>query len=248
MKMMVMSLQTSMRLRMPAAPRSSSSALSTGVLSLTTSSQPALASTSSTSKRSRKQKHAKEVRKRNRAANKGSGSSGLKTVTLKRRRNITPLEVDLATEELGAASSGWIGGRVPTDKTAYTLEEVTKAPHNLRHVQWTVGSVRGFFLFFSLLADFGESERSAYRRPRGAVITVLAGRPRDPTWDSVAADAAEAIRTAGGAVAIPSRSDIPPSWGYLYCRGLWILVWRWTNGMVHICVCLTVADRHAGPG
>lgn len=58
------------------------------------------------------------------------------------------------------------------------------------------------FLFFSLLT-FGESEPRPIVDREGRVITVLAGRPRDPTWDSVATDAAEAIRTAGEQLQFP---------------------------------------------
>jgi hypothetical protein len=88
------------------------------------------------SKRTRKQEHAKSLRARNRAAAQALEGRDLKKVTLKRRQDVEPLCVDLATENMGAASSGWVGGRVPTGKETYTIDEVTKHPFNLRHVQW----------------------------------------------------------------------------------------------------------------
>jgi hypothetical protein len=38
-------------------------------------------------------------------------------------------------EEFNAASTGWVGVRVPTEKKNFTLEQVTGAPYNLRRVQ-----------------------------------------------------------------------------------------------------------------
>jgi hypothetical protein len=39
-------------------------------------------------------------------------------------------------EEFNTTPTGWTGVRVPTEKENFTLEEVTGAPYNLRHVQW----------------------------------------------------------------------------------------------------------------
>jgi hypothetical protein len=90
----------------------------------------------SSPKRTRKQEHVKSLRARNRAIAQALEGRDLKMVTLKRRQDVEPLYVDLTTENLGAASSGWVGGRVPTEKETYTIDEVTKHPFNLRHVQW----------------------------------------------------------------------------------------------------------------
>jgi len=88
------------------------------------------------SQRTRKQKHTKELRAHNRAVAQALEGRDLKTVTLKRRRDVDALSVDVATENLGAASSGWVGGRVPTGKETYTIDKVTKPPFNLHHVLW----------------------------------------------------------------------------------------------------------------
>jgi hypothetical protein len=40
------------------------------------------------------------------------------------------------TEELSATSTGWTGTRIAKEMETYTLEEVKRAPYNLRHVQW----------------------------------------------------------------------------------------------------------------
>lgn len=109
---------------------------SSEVLGQATLLAPAPAVAPTVPKRTRKQQHAKEVRRRKRANKQSLASSDLKSVTLKRRRGLIALETDLPAEELGAASSGWIGGRVPVDKTSYTLDEVTNAPYNLRHFRW----------------------------------------------------------------------------------------------------------------
>jgi hypothetical protein len=60
----------------------------------------------------------------------------LKSITLKRRRNLVAIPAPTDAEDLHAASTGWIGARILNDESTYTLEEVTAAPYNLRHVQW----------------------------------------------------------------------------------------------------------------
>jgi hypothetical protein len=107
---------------------------------------PAAAPTGGASahKRTRKQQHVKDLRARNRAAQQGK----LKTVTIKRRQDMQAIQADLVTEDLSATSSGWLGGRVPTDKASHTLDEVTKTPYNLRHVKWDGRYVETQFLFF----------------------------------------------------------------------------------------------------
>jgi hypothetical protein len=86
--------------------------------------------------RTRKQKYAKALRARKRAAEQGLEGRRVKNVALKRLENMNALQVDRAAEDLGAASTGWIGGRIPSDRSSFTLEEVTQAPYNLRHVRW----------------------------------------------------------------------------------------------------------------
>jgi hypothetical protein len=60
----------------------------------------------------------------------------LKSMTLKRRRNLVAIPTPTNAEDLDAASMGWIGARILNDELTYTLEEVTSAPYNLCHVQW----------------------------------------------------------------------------------------------------------------
>ena len=90
-------------------------------------------------KRTRKQQHVKDVRARKRAEMRAQYSleqHSLKSVTLKRRQGLEGLRAAVESEHFKVASSGWVGGRLPSDKSTYTLEEVTKAPYNLHHIQW----------------------------------------------------------------------------------------------------------------
>jgi hypothetical protein len=87
----------------------------------------------------RKQRHSKDSRARRRSTRQQSlplDMRHLKSITLKRRRNLVAIPAPTDAEDLHAASTGWIGARIPNDESTYTLEEVTAAPYNLRHVQW----------------------------------------------------------------------------------------------------------------
>jgi hypothetical protein len=87
----------------------------------------------------RKQRHSKESRARRRSAKQRPlplDMRHLKSITLKRRSNLVAIPTSTDAEDLDAASTGWIGARIPNDESTYTLEEVTGAPYNLRHVQW----------------------------------------------------------------------------------------------------------------
>src|SRR5882672_3835881 len=61
---------------------------------------------------------------------------GLKSVTLKHRQGLEGLRSAVELEHFNTASSGWVGGKLPTNKSTYTLEDITKAPYNLHHIQW----------------------------------------------------------------------------------------------------------------
>lgn len=43
---------------------------------------------------------------------------------------------EVVVEQLGVASSGWVGTRLANDKSTNAIEEVTQAPYNLHHIQW----------------------------------------------------------------------------------------------------------------
>ena len=86
-----------------------------------------------------KQRYAKESRARRRAAQqelRPPEDRQLKSATLKKRMNLEAIPTPTDAEELKATSTGWTGARVPTEKEAFTLEEVTSVPYNLRHVRW----------------------------------------------------------------------------------------------------------------
>jgi hypothetical protein len=100
---------------------------------------PATASTSINppqSNRTRKQQHAKDRRAWKRAIEQELEGRRVKSVTLKRSENMEALQVDSNAKDFNAASTGWIGGRIPNSTATHTLEEVTQAPYNLHHVKW----------------------------------------------------------------------------------------------------------------
>jgi hypothetical protein len=87
----------------------------------------------------RKQKHSKQSRLRRRSARQEllpPDTRHLKSIALKRRKRLEAIPTPTDAEDLNAASTGWIGVRIPDEKRALTLEEVTSAPYNLRHVKW----------------------------------------------------------------------------------------------------------------
>jgi hypothetical protein len=87
----------------------------------------------------RKQRYAKESRARRRAAKQGllpSEDRHLKSAAQKKRTNLEALLTPTDVEEMSATSTGWTGMRIAKETDTYTLEEVAKAPYNLRHVQW----------------------------------------------------------------------------------------------------------------
>lgn len=103
-------------------------------------SQPALNTASNLrTDLTRKQRYAKESRARRRVARQELLSSEdccLKSVAKKKRMNLEALPIPMNTEELSATSTGWTGTRIAKETETYTLEEVKRAPYNLRHVQW----------------------------------------------------------------------------------------------------------------
>ncbi|KIM79960.1 hypothetical protein PILCRDRAFT_9849, partial [Piloderma croceum F 1598] len=132
----------------------------------------------------RKQRYAKESRARRRAARQESLPSEdrrLKSVAKKKQTNLEALPTPMDTEELSATSTGWTGMRIVKETETYTLAEVTRAPHNLRHVQWD-----------------GKTPRPIVDG-QDRIIAALAGQPNDPQWDGVSDGAADAVRNAGEA-------------------------------------------------
>jgi hypothetical protein len=102
---------------------------------------PPLHSTASESrqKRTRKQQHVKDSRARKRAEKQAQQSlelRNLKAVALKRRQGLKPVLAEAVVEQLGVASSGWVGTRLANDRSTHTLEELTRLPYNLHHIQW----------------------------------------------------------------------------------------------------------------
>lgn len=95
---------------------------------------PPLTSVLPTREYSRKQRRAKERRARKRHHDTVSG--GLKRVTVTRRADLDGIQVGVDAKELNATSNGWIGGRIPAQTDAYTLEEVTSDPYYLTHIKW----------------------------------------------------------------------------------------------------------------
>jgi hypothetical protein len=90
-------------------------------------------------KHTRKQRHSKESRARRRSAKQQllpPEMRQLKSIALKKKKNLEAIATPADAEELHAASTGWIGARIPNDERTFTLEEVKKAPYNLRHIQW----------------------------------------------------------------------------------------------------------------
>ena len=87
----------------------------------------------------RKQRHSKESRARRRSAKQQllpPEMRQLKSIALKKKKNPEAIATPTNAEELRAASTGWIGARIPNDERTFTLEEVKTAPYNLRHIQW----------------------------------------------------------------------------------------------------------------
>jgi hypothetical protein len=87
----------------------------------------------------RKQRHAKESRARRRAATqelRPQDDRHLKSAVLKNQMNLEAIATPSDAEEFNAASTGWTGVRIPTEKMNFALEEVTGTLYNLRHVQW----------------------------------------------------------------------------------------------------------------
>ena len=86
-----------------------------------------------------KQRYAKESHARRRAARQNlhpPEDRQLKSVSLKKRLNLDTIPTPIDAEGLNAASTGWTGLRISTNKENFTLEELTAVPYNLRHVQW----------------------------------------------------------------------------------------------------------------
>jgi hypothetical protein len=87
----------------------------------------------------RKQRYAKESRARRRAAQQEllpSEDRRLKSIARKKRTNLEAIHTPTYAEGLNATSTGWTGVRVASEKKSFTLEEVTNAPYNLRHIHW----------------------------------------------------------------------------------------------------------------
>ncbi|KIM72526.1 hypothetical protein PILCRDRAFT_16057, partial [Piloderma croceum F 1598] len=132
----------------------------------------------------RKQKHSKQSRLRRRSAKQEClppDMCHLKSIALKRRKRLEAIPTPTDAEDLNAASTGWIGVRIPDEKRAFTLEEVTSAPYNLRHVKWDGRTPH-------TIIDAEER-----------VISALAGQPNDPQWATVSDGAADDVREAGDA-------------------------------------------------
>jgi hypothetical protein len=88
-------------------------------------------------KRTRKQEHSKKSRRLRRSAKQELlplETRHLKSVALKKRKNLEPISTPIDSESLSAASSGWVGVRIPNEQGTFALEEVTKAPYNLCHI------------------------------------------------------------------------------------------------------------------
>jgi hypothetical protein len=96
----------------------------------------AMPSDASVDTRTRKKKHVKAHRAQKRAAEQELKGRQLKTVTLKHREGMDAIHSDMDPGSLSITSTGWIGSRIPEDKSSLTLEEVTHAPYNLHHVKW----------------------------------------------------------------------------------------------------------------
>jgi hypothetical protein len=60
----------------------------------------------------------------------------LKSIALKKRRNLDTISMATDAEILNATSTGWVGARIPNEEETFTLEQVMRAPYNLCHVKW----------------------------------------------------------------------------------------------------------------
>jgi len=83
-----------------------------------------------------KKKHVKVCRAHKHTAEQELEGRQLKAVTLEHREGMDAIHTDIDPGTLNITSTGWIGGRIPEDKSSLTLEEVTHAPYNLHHVKW----------------------------------------------------------------------------------------------------------------
>jgi hypothetical protein len=90
-------------------------------------------------KRTRKQEYSRKSRRQRRSAKQELlplETRHLKSVALKKRTKLEPIPTSIDSESLNAASTGWVGVRIPNEQGTFTLEEVRKAPYSLRHIQW----------------------------------------------------------------------------------------------------------------
>jgi hypothetical protein len=128
----------------PPSPRMSTSPSASTSTDAPSLPRPAYPSQPSTPARPRpelthKQRHSKESRARRRSAKQQllpPDLRQLKSIALKKRKGLEAIQIPADAEEFCAASTGWIGAKVPNDERTFKLEEVTGAPYNLRHVQW----------------------------------------------------------------------------------------------------------------
>src|SRR5882672_5182604 len=169
------------------------------------SSTTASATTASESHRkcTQKQQYAKDARTRRRAETRAQHPlelHGLKSVTLKHRQGLEGLRSAVELEHFNTASSGWVGGKLPNNKSTYTLEDITKAPYNLHHIQWDGRHVQLHIYhppFASLTLHLISRTPCLIIDRNDCIIGTLAGQPHDPSWSDVGNDASQVIRDAG---------------------------------------------------
>src|SRR5882672_4578287 len=201
---------SSLPILQPSAPPSSTTAHPSSTMAHPSSTTAHPSSTSSTTasvttaseshrKRTRKQQYAKDARTRRWAETRAQHPlelHGLKSVTLKHRQGLEGLQSTVELEHFNTASSGWLGGKLPTNKSTYTLEDVTKAPYNLHHIQWDGRHVQLHIYhppFASLTLHLISRTPCPIIDRNDHIIGALAGQPHDPSWSDVGNDASQVI-------------------------------------------------------